>query len=83
MKSFEKNYGLFIEAGDLRPIQEAYNSLLVNREKEVRILGAKEEYNAFALGVNEEGELLIRREDGTIEAIYAGEVSVRGVYGYV
>lgn len=83
MKSFEKNYGLFIEAGDLKPIQEAYNSLLVNREKEVRILGAKEEYNAFALGVNEEGELLVRREDGTIEAIYAGEVSVRGVYGYV
>lgn len=83
MRSFEKNYSLFIEAGDLRPIQDAYNSLLVNRGKEVRILGAKEEYNAFALGVNEEGELLVRREDGTEEAIYAGEVSVRGVYGYV
>lgn len=83
MRSFEKNYAFFLEAGDLKPIQKAYNNLLVNREKEVRILGAKEEYNAFALGINEDGELLVRREDGTVEAIFAGEVSVRGIYGYV
>lgn len=83
MKKFEKNYGLFIEAGDLEPIQDAYNSLLVNQGREVRILGAKEEYNAFSLGINKEGELLVRKEDGSMEAIFAGEVSVRGIYGYV
>jgi len=27
--------------------------------------------------------LIVRKEDGTEEAVYAGEVSVRGVYGYV
>ena len=27
--------------------------------------------------------LIVRKEDGTIEEVYAGEVSVRGVYGYV
>ena len=32
---------------------------------------------------NNQGELLVRREDGHVEEIYAGEVSVRGVYGYV
>ena len=26
---------------------------------------------------------VVRREDGTVENICAGEVSVRGVYGYV
>ena len=83
MRSFEKNYSLFLETQDLEKMQEEYNSLLVNREKEVRILGAKEQYNAYALGVNKEGELLVRRGDGTIEAVFAGEVSVRGVYGYV
>ena len=30
-----------------------------------------------------DGELIVRKEDGTEEAVYAGEVSVRGVYGYV
>lgn len=83
MRSFEKNYSLFLETQDLEKMQEEYNSLLVNREKEVRILGAKEQYNAYALGVNKEGELLVRRGDGTTEAVFAGEVSVRGVYGYV
>lgn len=83
MRNFEKNYSLFLETQNLEKMQEKYNSLLVNREKEVRILGGKEEYNAYALGVNKEGELLVRREDGTTEAVYAGEVSVRGIYGYV
>ncbi len=83
MKEFEGNYQLFIETQGLRQMQEKYNSLLINREKEVRILGVKEEYAAYALGINEKGELLVRRDNGEIEAILAGEVSVRGVYGYV
>ena len=52
----------------------------VNKDREVRILGAKEQYNAYALGINQTGELIVRKEDGTEEAVYAGEVSVRGVY---
>ena len=30
-----------------------------------------------------QGELLVERPDGTVEEVYAGEVSVRGIYGYV
>lgn len=83
MKEFEKNYQLFMETQSFRQMQEKYNSLLINREKEVRILGVKEEYAAYALGINAKGELLVRRDNGEIETILAGEVSVRGVYGYV
>lgn len=83
MKEFEKNYQLFIETQGLGQMQEKYNSLLINREKEVRILGVKEGYAAYTLGINEKGELLVRRDNGEIEAVLAGEVSVRGVYGYV
>ncbi|EGB93948.1 biotin--[acetyl-CoA-carboxylase] ligase [Clostridium sp. D5] len=83
MKQFERYYGLFLESRNLESMREEYNQLLVNRGKEVRILGGKEEYNAVALGINSEGELLVRREDGSEEAVFAGEVSVRGVYGYV
>ena len=38
---------------------------------------------AFLWAINEDGELLVEKEDGTVTAVYAGEVSVRGVYGYV
>ena len=40
-------------------------------------------YQAHAEGITKTGELIVRREDGTVENICAGEVSVRGVYGYV
>lgn len=83
VKNFEINYKLFEQTEDLSAIREAYNALLVNCGREVCILGEKETYRAHALGINERGELMIRREDGAEEAVYAGEVSVRGVYGYV
>ena len=41
------------------------------------------EYQALALGINESGELLVQKADNSIEKVYAGEVSVRGIYGYV
>ena len=36
-----------------------------------------------AEGINEKGELAVRKADGSVEYVYAGEVSVRGRYGYV
>lgn len=83
MERFEENYDKFLHTEDMTELMESYTSVLVNRDREVRILGAKEQYQAHALGINRTGELIVRRADGTEEAVYAGEVSVRGVYGYV
>lgn len=83
MRQFEQNYEQFLQTEDLSAIQEAYNDLLVNRDREVRIISGEDSYQAHALGINTLGELQVRRTDGTIEEVYAGEVSVRGVYGYV
>ncbi|MCI8553444.1 MAG: biotin--[acetyl-CoA-carboxylase] ligase [Clostridiales bacterium] len=35
-----------------------------------------------AFAIDEKGRLLLRRDDGSLTAILAGEVSVRGLYGY-
>lgn len=83
MIQFEACYGQFVECGNLGFLREAYNEMLVNCGREVLILGAKESYQAHALGIDDNGELLVRHEDGTVETVYAGEVSVRGIYGYV
>ena len=64
-------------------LMEEYNQMLVNRESEVCVLDPCGEYRGRALGINDAGELLVEKEDGTTENVYAGEVSVRGVYGYV
>lgn len=77
------NYKKFLETGDLTNLVKEYNEVLVNREREIRVLDPKGEYRAIATGINEKGELLVTKEDGTRVAVYAGEVSVRGIYGYV
>lgn len=83
MKQFEALYEQFLQTGDLSLLMEEYNELLVNRNRQVRVLEPGHEYQGEALGINKDGELLVKNEEGAIIAVYAGEVSVRGVYGYV
>ncbi len=83
MECFEKNYEVFAEKKDLSPMMEAYNAALVNKDRQVRVLDPKGEYTGTAKGINEKGELLVQKKDGKIEEVYAGEVSVRGLYSYV
>lgn len=80
---FEELYDQFAVEQTLGFIQKEYENLLVNQLMGVRVLDPKGEYEAVALGINEMGELIVQKEDGTTETVYAGEVSVRGLYGYV
>ena len=48
----------------------------------VRILGEPER-EAEALGIDENAALMVRYEDGSEDRIASGEVSVRGLYGYL
>lgn len=82
-EKFDENYAMFCQKESMQELQERYNELLVNKEVVVRVLDPKGEYEGVAHGINEKGELLVERNDGILEAIYAGEVSVRGIYGYV
>ncbi len=80
---FEQDYEQFLETEDLTGILEDYNAHLVSRDKEVRVLDPKGEFTGISRGMNADGELLVEKEDGSMTRIYAGEVSVRGLYGYV
>lgn len=82
-KRFWSDYEQFLMIGNLELIKDEYNQILVNAGKEVCVLEPGNEYRALASGINEQGELLVTKEDGSQEAIFAGEVSVRGIYGYV
>ncbi len=82
LKAFEGYYESFCRELSLSGIREQYNRCLVNRGRVVRVLDPKGEYQGTARGINERGELLVEREDGSITEVYAGEVSVRGIYGY-
>lgn len=80
---FERYYERFLEAGNLRFLKVDYEAYLINIGKEVKIIKNKKEKIRRALGINELGGLIVEKEDGTKECVFSGEVSVRGLYGYV
>ena len=83
MKAFEEYYESFTADADMRSLKDAYNAMLVNVNRQVRVLEPGNEYTGEALGIDEAGRLLVKCEDGSVSRVYAGEVSVRGIYGYV
>ncbi|WP_130836121.1 biotin--[acetyl-CoA-carboxylase] ligase [Lachnoclostridium sp. Marseille-P6806] len=92
-RRFEELYRLFEEAGSLRPLRARYEALLVNMNRGVRVMDPKEPFNGTAVGITDRGELrvlpdAVRGPGGEggapeLRLISAGEVSVRGVEGYV
>lgn len=83
MEHFEENYEIFCRTEDMSGLKTIYDDLLVNKEAGVRVLDPRGEYDGLSHGINELGELIVEKEDGSVENVYAGEVSVRGIYGYV
>ena len=82
MKYFEKYYSQFMQTTDLNLLKELYSNRLINVEKMVTVLDPMGEYNGIAKGITDTGELIVEKDDGTVINVFAGEVSVRGLYGY-
>ena len=51
--------------------------------QDISILRGDSVQHAHALDVDDSGALVVRYNDGTLEAVNSGEVSVRGMYGYL
>lgn len=51
--------------------------------REIAVIRGEETRRGRALDVDENGGLMVRYADGTEELVASGEVSVRGMYGYV
>lgn len=64
-------------------VKEKYEKACVNVGQTLSIHSRQGEYIGEGLGINPTGELLVKQADGTIQEVQSGEVSVRGIYGYV
>lgn len=72
-----------LRRGDLRPYLEAYRRDCVNLGRTVRLKGPAGEETATAVGIDEDFGLVVEDSMGKQRTIRSGEVSVRGLYGYV
>ena len=81
---FEFDFEAFCETQSLEPLRDKYEAALVNRGRKVRVLDPQEPYEGTAMGITAGGELIVRPQDGSADReVSSGEVSVRGVMGYV
>ncbi len=81
-QQFAQYYEHFQQWEDMSFCLEEYHQLLVNQDKQVRVLDPMGDYEGIARGINPRGELLVETKAG-IRAVNSGEVSVRGMYHYV
>lgn len=81
-KHFSKYYDEFLKKCNLSGLADDYNKALINVGRDVKIVERDGSFVATAVGIDETGSLIVEK-DGDTKRIVAGEVSVRGLYGYV
>ncbi|MFQ9772498.1 MAG: biotin--[acetyl-CoA-carboxylase] ligase [Oscillospiraceae bacterium] len=72
-----------LQSGDTASYLTAYRRDCLTLGREVQLLWQDVKEKVTALDVDDQFGLVVRRADGTVETIRTGEVSVRGLYGYV
>ncbi len=69
------------QAGDMAGLLEEIKTRCITLGRPVQVL-ATEPFTGMAVDLDATGRLVVEREDGSRVAVNAGEVSVRGLYGY-
>ena len=72
-----------LEKSGLAGILPAYEKRSCTLSQPVRVEGGGESFVGIAAALDEDGALLVKLENGTLRRVLAGDVSVRGVMGYV
>lgn len=78
----ERLYGFLLE-GNTRAVTNEWRSASATLGKKVRVLFKNSEYQGVAEDITEEGHLLVYCDDGQLREIVSGEISVRGMLGYI
>ena len=83
LNNFELLYDEFkldVSMNKALEVNRAYSEVL---GKDIKVIGPKDSYQAKALDFLEDGQLLVEKKDGSKEKLYSGEISVRGLDGYI
>lgn len=83
LNRFEELYIPFIRDGDISRTIEISRQASNLTGKDVRIIGSHTEKIGRVLTIDDEGQLVVEYDDGNIEKIFSGEVSIRGLRGYM
>ncbi len=82
LRNLERMYN-DINAGNTEEIINAWRKYSVTLGREVKVSYRNREYTGTALDITNDGKLLVKCSDGEMLELQSGEVSVRGIMGYV
>ena len=77
---FTTNHGILTKKAE---IMEQFRARCVTIGQEISILRGDQVSHGTALSVDDEGGLHVRLTDGSLTTVTSGEVSIRGMYGYL
>ncbi|ONI45543.1 biotin--[acetyl-CoA-carboxylase] ligase [Candidatus Epulonipiscioides gigas] len=80
---FDKMYRTYLREKNLSPFIDEYVKVCINTGKEVYVKKNEELEKVTVSRINEEGALEVIDQEGNLKEIQSGEVSIRGLYGYV
>lgn len=81
MNEFERLYKIFILDG-ISGIADEYRSLCITVGREVSVIYPNRTISGRAVDIDNDGQLIVETANGII-TVASGEVSVRGMYGYI
>lgn len=83
INNFEALYDDFINTGSIISSIDICkkNSALINNR--VKIINGDNIKESIAIDINDEGRLIVKDDKGVIEEIISGEISIRGINGYI
>lgn len=83
LSKFELLYDDFIDSGSLNQTVKICKEHSILLDKEVQIITKSHRRQVKVIDIDEDGQLVVINEENKEEAIFYGEVSVRGLYEYI
>lgn len=80
---FEKLYDKYIEFDDKSKVLELFRRYSNTINKDVYLIKDNEKELVKCIDINEEGNLIVKDVNGNLREVFSGEVSLRGMNGYV
>lgn len=81
IKAISVKFNKFLENGYKVP--ESFNDLCITLKKEILVINNGKQIKGIAKAINEQGGLIVKTTDKNLITVTSGEVSVRGILGYI
>lgn len=82
LEAFEQDYNRFCHH-DISAVIEEQKKRSVTVGRRVSIIQNGGQMEAEAIDIDHEGKLVVRFDDGSVTSLFSGEISVRGINGYI